>query len=458
MTEPTLTPDLDVEWRSKYTADELGQAFKNENGDWSYPIKTEDDAKKAIRAVGRGGADHDAIRKYIIKACKKIGCSDLIPDAWNADGSLKESESAWADMELRETANDMFVALEGAVEDAYPDYGSYYTWVQDWWGSPDEGWRVLYQAGNELLAAPFSFDDDNKIMLGKPVKVRPITCYVERSDQHTAAWGAREQRKAKAEMLQSTFERRDWQTAFGSPEIEIRAKNDGLTWVGGYASVTEHGYDVGYYEEIVDCAAFNRTLSEKPDTIFLVNHGGTPLARTTTNSLELEAPKKGLRYDAGLQPHDPDVLSIIPKLERKDLSESSFAFLVRDQEWDADFTKRRILDVSLHKGDVSVVNYGANPAASAGMRALRAVGSVDDLIGALLELRAGKALSTANEEALTRVLALVAGADENVDEAQPLLARVLGVESPDDEDSERALVPSSVSIARARRARLMAGV
>src|ERR1700761_4883177 len=59
--------------KAKYDTDELnkllakGHAIKNANGDPSYPIEDEEDLDKAIRAVGRGGSDHDAIRKHIIK-------------------------------------------------------------------------------------------------------------------------------------------------------------------------------------------------------------------------------------------------------------------------------------------------------------------------------------------------------------------------------------------------------
>jgi hypothetical protein len=92
--------DLTPYWVSeaKYSADDMkdmaskGQAMKNDNGDPSYPIKDVSDLKKAIKAVGRGGADHDAIRRHIIKRAKALGASDLIPDNWASDGSMKESE------------------------------------------------------------------------------------------------------------------------------------------------------------------------------------------------------------------------------------------------------------------------------------------------------------------------------------------------------------------------------
>lgn len=92
---------------AKYTDDELqamvgkGHAIKNASGDPSYPIEDEEDLGKAIRAVGRGGSSHDAIRSHIIKRAKALGLSSQIPDNWNADGSLAESKSAGRALELR---------------------------------------------------------------------------------------------------------------------------------------------------------------------------------------------------------------------------------------------------------------------------------------------------------------------------------------------------------------------
>ena len=40
----------------------------------------------------------------------------------------------------------------------------------------------------------------------------------------------------------------------------------------------------------------------------------------------------------------------------------SFAFRVTRQEWDKAYENRFIQELSLHQGDVSVVNYGANGA------------------------------------------------------------------------------------------------
>lgn len=69
-------------------------------GDGSYPIKTKADLRKAIKAVGRGNADHSAIRKHIIKRAKALGLEALVPTKWNPDGSLEDATKAEADEEL----------------------------------------------------------------------------------------------------------------------------------------------------------------------------------------------------------------------------------------------------------------------------------------------------------------------------------------------------------------------
>jgi hypothetical protein len=89
--------------KAKYKADDLkamadkGVAMKNDNGDPSYPIADAEDLTKAIKAVGRGNADHDAIRKHIIARAAALKLSSEIPDNWNADGSLKAAAKAAGD-------------------------------------------------------------------------------------------------------------------------------------------------------------------------------------------------------------------------------------------------------------------------------------------------------------------------------------------------------------------------
>ena len=134
----------------------------------------------------------------------------------------------------------------------------------------------------------------------------------------------------------------------------------------GYAATYEPydcygGPDAGGWVEQLRGDSFKRTLDARPDVMLLLNHTGAPLARTKSGTMTLSADRRGLLVEARLDPSDPDVQALLPKMRRGDLDEMSFAFRVKDQEWNADYTHRTITEVSLQKGDVSVVNYGMNP-------------------------------------------------------------------------------------------------
>lgn len=81
----------------KASADKYTQADRDRMADsgeampdGSYPVADEEDLDKAIDAVGRGNADHDAIRRHIIKRAKALGLESKIPGDWDDDGSLKD--------------------------------------------------------------------------------------------------------------------------------------------------------------------------------------------------------------------------------------------------------------------------------------------------------------------------------------------------------------------------------
>jgi uncharacterized protein len=150
--------------------------------------------------------------------------------------------------------------------------------------------------------------------------------------------------------------------------FELREAADGVH-LQGYASVTETPYAMGFYREIVARYAFKRTLANPNLSVkLLVNHSGLPLASTTNGSLRLREDRIGLRVDATMNPADPDVQAVVPKLRDGLLDEMSFAFKVTDQDWSDDRTLRTIRAVDLHRGDVSLVTYGASSATSAHLR------------------------------------------------------------------------------------------
>ncbi|MGQ4513689.1 HK97 family phage prohead protease [Streptomyces sp. DW26H14] len=181
-----------------------------------------------------------------------------------------------------------------------------------------------------------------------------------------------------------------------SGQFELRSVG-GQLMLTGYASVFGNSYPVmggpplGWNER-VDSHAFDATLAAKPDLHLLINHAGMPLARTKSGTLQLATDSTGLHVEAALDPSDPDVQRLAPKMDRGDMDEMSFAFRVKDDEWSDDYTERLLKEVSLHKGDVSVVNFGANPATSAELNsaadALEFLAALDPA-AAVSELRSG---------------------------------------------------------------------
>ncbi|WP_141576134.1 hypothetical protein [Actinomadura sp. WMMA1423] len=111
-------------WEAKYDAAQMkamlgkGHAMKNPDGDPAYPIADEQDLRNAIRAVGRGGADHDKIRAHIIKRAKALGKSDLIPADWTKS-SAKESAVPPSREELREAGATIGARIEARTHTAF---------------------------------------------------------------------------------------------------------------------------------------------------------------------------------------------------------------------------------------------------------------------------------------------------------------------------------------------------
>lgn len=239
-----------------------------------------------------------------------------------------------------------------------------------------------------------------------------------------------ERRRTRAEQLRGRERRR-----VESGPVEIRTSDDGKLHMAGYASVFDRPYDVGWYQETIKRGAFTKTLSEGASVQLLLNHEGLPLASTRNGTLTLTEDAIGLKVDATLDPEDPDSQAAVRKVRSGLLDEMSFAFQAVKQDWDEDYTQRSLLEVSIDKGDVSIVNFGANPATSVNTRGAledferRAVGFVLELIEH--ETRAGAALSAANLAKIKTALQLVADADTGVDKAQVILADLAGVTNPD---------------------------
>lgn len=156
----------------------------------------------------------------------------------------------------------------------------------------------------------------------------------------------------------------------------------------GIASTTEQPYRMfdmfGEYDEVIDRSAFNETLSADPDVAFLVNHKGVTMARSKPGgrgfrSLELSIGATGLQSRAFVNPERQDVKDLVHAIRDGDITEMSFAFRIDDGQWNDDYSHFRINKVDLDRGDVSAVNYGANPYTSIAARSSELLRDLDRL-------------------------------------------------------------------------------
>jgi HK97 family phage prohead protease len=204
------------------------------------------------------------------------------------------------------------------------------------------------------------------------------------TDRETAA------RARAAEMAQRSFRPRqrrssDQPGAGGRTapvllrSLELRALEDDASTVTftGVASSTENPYVMhdmfGEYSEVVSRGAFERSLNRADlDVPLVLGHDQMRrIARTTNGTLTLAETDEGLVPTATLDLRDADTAYIVPKLRAGLIDEMSFAFMITAGQWSPDYSEFRINEVDIHRGDVAIVGYGANPNTAAEVRSAR---------------------------------------------------------------------------------------
>lgn len=182
-------------------------------------------------------------------------------------------------------------------------------------------------------------------------------------------------------------------------EVRAVAGKPSIMRVRGYATVYETPYSMwdmfGEYEELVGLAAGAKTLAENPATQLLLNHTGLSMAYTRAGTLNLSEDSTGLAVDAEVNTKRTDIKDMITAMEDGNIDEMSFAFEIMRQSWSPDYTQRRITEYNIDRGDVSVVNFGANPATSveAAARSL-SLDRLDDATARALYERLGSRFTT----------------------------------------------------------------
>lgn len=148
---------------------------------------------------------------------------------------------------------------------------------------------------------------------------------------------------------------------------ELRA-DDGDGTIQGYAAVFDSpSLNLGGFREIVKPGAFTQSV-QRDDVRALFNHDPNfVLGRTKSGTLALQEDERGLAIKV-TPPDTQWARDLMTSIRRGDISQMSFGFLKRADEWKTvdGVRTRYLLDVELV--DVSPVTYPAYTSTSVGTR------------------------------------------------------------------------------------------
>lgn len=199
---------------------------------------------------------------------------------------------------------------------------------------------------------------------------------------------------------------------------DVRAKkaDAGPTVLSGYAALFNRETVIeGWFpfREVIQAGAFAETI-KTDDVRGLFNHDSNyVLGRTSNGTVRLTEDTIGLQYEIDLNAADPDAMSVGAKVERGDVSQSSFAFQVAEDKWDESEVKlgklplRTIIRVApLY--DVSAVTFPAYGDTTVSARAEARAKELTAPEPTAEPADSGKQVTVAVEldrEALTRIVA-----------------------------------------------------
>ena len=139
--------------------------------------------------------------------------------------------------------------------------------------------------------------------------------------------------------------------------VDMRALDEEVMTVEGYAAVFDTVTDLGWMKEVIDRRAFDN--ADMSDIVMKYNHENSvlPMARTRGGSLQFTVDDHGLKIRAKL-PDTSVNRDIYTLIKEGVLSKMSFAFTVKSEEYDYDTDTRKILEFD-KIFDVSVVDVPA---------------------------------------------------------------------------------------------------
>ena len=148
--------------------------------------------------------------------------------------------------------------------------------------------------------------------------------------------------------------------------VNYREDGEGMPKeIGGIAAVINSVTDLGYFEEVIMAGAFDNALSKDYDIRCLFNHEAELiLGRTKANTCNVFVNADGnLEYTWIPDYENPTHMSVVRSIMRGDITQSSFAFTIKEQTW-SESTKygtmgKRTIKVIEDLYDVSPVTYPA---------------------------------------------------------------------------------------------------
>lgn len=149
--------------------------------------------------------------------------------------------------------------------------------------------------------------------------------------------------------------------------------------IGGIAAVINSVTDLGYFEEVIERGAFDNALNKEYDIRCLFNHEAELiLGRTKANTCNVFVNADGnLEYTWVPDYENPTHMSVVRSIMRGDITQSSFAFTIKEQKW-GESSKygsmgKRSITVIEDLYDVSPVTYPAYADTEADARSIVAL-------------------------------------------------------------------------------------
>lgn len=157
-----------------------------------------------------------------------------------------------------------------------------------------------------------------------------------------------------------------------SQPLEYREEGEERSFEG-YAVIFNSATDLGFFSEEISPGAFEDVMND--DVRGLFNHDpDVILGRAKSGTMKLTVDKTGVRYKIDYNPNDPDHVRVMEKVKRGDVSQSSFAFSIKDATWSTrDGKDHRTIEKLSRWYDVSPVTYPAYQDTTVAARSLESI-------------------------------------------------------------------------------------